>query len=321
MISGTAPMALMLRPLGLGDFLTGLPAYRAVARAFPNHRIVLAAPRSLAALAGLTGCLHDVADSQPLRALAAHLHGADVAIDLHGRGPESHRVLLASRPRRLVAFRNEEIPQSAHGAVWRADEHEVERWCRMLSHAGIPAEPSELDLAVPPVLVPRRIRGATLIHPGAASESRRWPVDRWAAVAAAEQRAGRRVIITGGGDDVERARAIASAAQVSPTHVFAGRTTLRELAALTAAAGRVVCGDTGVAHLATAFRTPSVVLFGPIPPAWWGPPRERTYHRVLWAGRRGDPHAAEVDPGLLDITPEAVIAELRGLAERTEHVA
>jgi ADP-heptose:LPS heptosyltransferase len=50
----------------------------------------------------------------------------------------------------------------------------------------------------------------------------------------------------------------------------------------------VLCADTGVAHLATAFGTPSVVLFGPTPPARWGPPPERTRHRVLWSGGRGD---------------------------------
>ena len=44
---------------------------------------------------------------------------------------------------------------------------------------------------------------------------------------------------------------------------------LLELTAVVAAAARVVCGDTGVAHLATALGTPSVVLFGPTSPARW----------------------------------------------------
>jgi hypothetical protein len=34
---------------------------------------------------------------------------------------------------------------------------------------------------------------------------------------------------------------------------------------------RVVCGDTGVAHVASALGTPSVVLFGPTDPAGSGP--------------------------------------------------
>jgi ADP-heptose:LPS heptosyltransferase len=58
---------------------------------------------------------------------------------------------------------------------------------------------------------------------------------------------------------------------------------------------------------------PSVVLFGPTPPAEWGPPPERPWHRVLWAGRRGDPNGPEPDPGLLEIEPDAVVAELAAL--------
>jgi ADP-heptose:LPS heptosyltransferase len=72
----------------------------------------------------------------------------------------------------------------------------------------------------------------------------------------------------------------------------------------------VICGDTGVAHLATAYCTPSVVLFGPVSPAEWGPPADRLQHRALWAGRRGSPHADLPDPGLLTITIANVVAEL-----------
>jgi ADP-heptose:LPS heptosyltransferase len=303
----------VLRALKLGDFLTGVPAYRALRRAHPRAEIVLAAPRALAPLVELVGgALDRIVDAAPLAPLAPELHGADLGVNLHGKGPQSHRVLLAAAPRALIAFRNGEIAESADGAEYVVDEHEVARWCRLLAHAGIAADPSELDLLPPPVLVPRRIRGATIVHPGASSEARRWPVERWIAVARAEQRIGRNVVITGGPDEVARARAVADGAGIPSTHVYAGRTTLRELAALVAAAGRVVCGDTGVAHLATAYRRPSVVLFGPIPPTAWGPP-QRPYHRVLWNGTTGDPHADRVDPGLLAIPVERGLAALDGL--------
>jgi ADP-heptose:LPS heptosyltransferase len=74
-----------------------------------------------------------------------------------------------------------------------------------------------------------------------------------------------------------------------------------------------VCGDTGVAHLATALGTPSVVLFGPTAPARWGPPPDRPIHRVLWAGAEGDPHADRPDPGLLRIGVDDVLVELADL--------
>ena len=53
-------------------------------------------------------------------------------------------------------------------------------------------------------------------------------------------------------------------------------------------AALVLGGDTGIAHLATALATPSMVLFGPVPPRWWGPLIDPHLHHVLW---HGDPDA------------------------------
>jgi ADP-heptose:LPS heptosyltransferase len=103
------------------------------------------------------------------------------------------------------------------------------------------------------------------------------------------------------------------AAGIASAYDVAGRTDLLELAALVAHAGRVVCSDTGMAHLATAFGIPSVVLFGPTTPDDWGPRPNDGRHIVLWHGLRGDPHANTIDAGLLRIASDDVIAALHSL--------
>ena len=289
----------VLRALGLGDLLTAVPALRGVRRAFPDAHVTLAAPEALRPLALHTGAVDELADVAPLAPLPPALHGADVAVNLHGRGPQSVELLRAARPGRLVSYGLE------GGVAWRAAEHETARWCRLLTESGMPADPRELDLAAPPVAPP--VRDAVVVHPGAAQVSRRWPAERWGEVARALSAAGEHVVLTGGRDEQVLAGAVAQAAGLPPERVLAGRTALMPLAALVASARLLVSADTGVAHLATALGTPSVVLFGPNPPALWGPPRDRPQHRVLWAGRTGDNFAPAPDPGLLALTVEQVV--------------
>jgi ADP-heptose:LPS heptosyltransferase len=299
------PRVVVLRALGLGDLLTGLPALRAVADAFGGHDTVVAMPKALAPLLDLAELDCGVADHRGLGPLPEWLRGPDAAINLHGRGPQSSALLRALDPGWLLAF--------GEGPQWRADEHEVQRWCRMLEESGIPADPGRLDLMAPPLERGDPAHGATLLHPGAGSRARRWPVERWAHVARAEREAGHEVVLTGSTEEAGLALSIAHAAGLPASSVRAGATDVVGLAALVAAAGRVVCGDTGVAHLATALGTPSVVLFGPTPPAEWGPPPDRAQHRTVWGGERGDPHGEAVDPGLVRIGADRVLAELREL--------
>jgi ADP-heptose:LPS heptosyltransferase len=294
----------VLRALGLGDLLTAVPALRGVRAAFPDADIALAGPAALAPLLP-HGLVDRVVATQALAALDASLAGPDLAVNLHGRGPQSTRRLLEAAPRRLLAFASDEVPETAGAPVWRPDEHEVQRWCRLLTESGVPADPADLHLEAP--AVPPAVADAVLVHPGAALPSRRWPEPRWAQVVRGLAGRGSPVLLTGGPEEVERAQRVADLAGLPRQCVVAGRTTVAELAALVAAGRLLVSVDTGVAHLATAFGTPSVVLFGPTPPALWGPPPGAAQHVVLWAGRPGDNFADAVDPGLLALTPADVL--------------
>lgn len=306
----SSPVALVLRALGLGDLLTAVPAVRGLRAGLPSHRLALATSAWLAPFADHLGIVDELLPARALEPVAL-TEEPEIAVNLHGRGPQSTRLLADLHPGRLVAFAHPDVPATDGLPAWRAGEHEVERWCRLVGAAGFPADPADLDIDPPPVSgLTASAWGATVIHPGASTPARQWPVERWAAVARAERADRRAVVITGSHAERPIASAVAAHAGLPPDAVLAGRTDVLELAAVIGAAARVVTGDTGVGHLATALRTPSVVLFGPVPPSEWGPPPGRDRHRALWAGRRGDPHAETIDAGLLEIGVDDVVAAL-----------
>jgi hypothetical protein len=330
---------LVLRALGLGDALTGIPALRGLRRLHPGRPLLLAAPRVigewLAGLGLVDGCVPTTGldDEPPGRRIGSH-----DAVNLHGCGPQSHALLLAGRPRSLLAFTpppgsgvSDQVATLADGLPdWRTGEHEVMRWCRLVSSAGGPCGPE--DLRLPEVsddacgdecgktgaITPSRphspahteanARRYVVLHPGAASGSRRWPVDRWVAVAHELSRQAD-VRLTGSDDERALCEAVATLAELPVTSVTAGSLDLPSLVDLVAQAALLVCGDTGVAHVATATATPSVLLFGPVSPRQWGPAIDHEVHHVIWHGDgTGDPHGDAPDPALLRITPDEVLA-------------
>ncbi|HEY0532190.1 MAG TPA: glycosyltransferase family 9 protein [Actinoplanes sp.] len=295
-------MILVLRALGLGDLATAVPAIRGLRAAYPAEPLALAAPAGLTPLIELIGGVSTVVDVSGLDApLPADL-SPSIAVNLHGAGPESHRLLQSAGPDRLWAFASAEAGHS-DGPPWIVEEHETARWCRLLGYYGVHADQHELGLAIPPVDVARRV---TIIHPGAKSGTRRWPADRFAAVARALRADGHTILVTGAAGERGLAVRVAEAAGLDERAVPV--TDLAELAALVAHARLVISGDTGISHLATAYGTRSVTLFGPMSPARWGPP-DRPYHRKLWKGTRSEPgdRPGPPHPALLAIGEKEVL--------------
>jgi ADP-heptose:LPS heptosyltransferase len=307
----TTPV-LALRALGLGDALTALPALRGLRRLAPDR------PLLLACQAGIGGWLIDlqiVDDVVPTTSLSArppgHRLGGHLAVNLHGRGPQSHRLLQRGRPADLLAF---DCPAATYHSPtrWRPDEHEVDRWCRLIIDAGGHCTVDDLRITSSG---PQTTCGSTVVlHPGAASAARRWPIGRWIAVARALRSDGADLVLTG--SEGELCGAIAR-------HVMAenasGRLPIGDLVTLLASARLALSADTGLAHLATATGTRSVTLFGPTPPAWWGPAIDADLHTVIYHGSTpGDPHASRPDAALLRITVQEVLTAARAqLAEAT----
>jgi ADP-heptose:LPS heptosyltransferase len=306
-MSLSAPPLLVLRASGLGDLLTAVPAIRAIQARWPERRLILAIPAWLERFALEADLADAVARTPDLEAPVIRGLEGNVAFDLHGCGPQSHRWLLGSAPRDLIAFRHRDVPASVAGPRWQSGgvEHERERWCRLLRHFGFEADPDRVAIRPPPD--PLRGRPKTVVHPGAKDGARRWPEARWSTVVGGLLARGLQPVITGSVSERSLAQRIAERAGAEPGCVLAGELDVSGLAGLVAGAELVCCGDTGVAHLATAFARPSIVLFGPSPPSEWGPP-EVPEHVALWPpGPPGDPHDLEPNPQLLRITPDDVL--------------
>lgn len=301
-----APTLLVLRALALGDLLVAVPALRALRRAHPGHRVLLATAGSLAPLALASGAVDEVLPVTSPADLPTSPSGPpDVAVNLHGAGPQSHRALDATRPSHRIGFRCAGVDGwtgPTYAEAFARHPHERALWCALLEHHGIPADPDDLRLPPPGLGAP-----VIVVHPGAAFGAKRWPAGRFAAVARSLERRAP-VVLTGTAPERELALEVAAAAGLPAERVLAGRTSLTELCTVVAGAVLVVCGDTGVAHVASAYGTPSVVLFGPVGPGRWGPPPGP--HRSLTHAelRRGDRFGEEPDPALTAIGIDEVLA-------------
>lgn len=299
------PLLLALRALKLGDLLVAVPALRGLRRAFPEHRILYAAPAWIAEALELVGGIHHLPTPGLDDALTVPHGAVDIAVNLHGNGAESRLRIEELGANRVVAH---EAP-GIDGPAWTSGLPERERWTRLLNWHGIEADPLDYRLNLP--AVPSSRPGATVIHVGAAYGSRLWPVDRFADVAVELAAGGHDVVLTGGASERGRAEQTAALAKLKGANLddglLAGRQGLAEFAATIAEARLVVSADTGAAHLASAYGRPSVVLFGPAPAEEWGPPPGP--HKVLTAVelRRGDVFSADPDPALLAVSVRDVV--------------
>jgi heptosyltransferase III len=121
------------------------------------------------------------------------------------------------------------------------------------------------------------------IHPSAGAPLKSWPVERWAGLADALRDDGLAVVLVGAPEDGPLLSAIAARTS-QPPPVLHGQS-LEVSAAIYQRSAIVVAPDSGAAHLAGAVGRPTVRLYGPAPPATFGPWPPRPDQRVLISTR------------------------------------
>ena len=106
-----------------------------------------------------------------------------------------------------------------------------------------------------------------LLCPGSInSRAKRWPAERYAALSDQLVNSGANVALIGSGKEAE-VSALVSRTSKHPVTVLTGETTVAQAIAIISVADLLVTNDTGPAHIGSAVRTPTLVIFGPTNPS------------------------------------------------------
>lgn len=314
-----AERILVVRLSALGDVVHALPLLDALRRARPGAHIGwLVEERAATLLEGhpqidrlwvaprheLTGLLlrgRFLAAARRLREFVRELRGAGygVAIDVQCN-LRSALLTWASGARRRIGF---ERPFAKEGSRWLASERvvpdaerrlKVERNLELLRPLGIDGAGARACVAIADASRSRARSffarlgpgPAIALHPGVSDFGalKRWPTERYAALAQALRREhGAHCVVTWGPGDRVRAERVVresgGAAVLAPETAV-----ILDLAALYERCDAVVGSDTGPIHLAAALGVPVVGLYGPKDPAVYAPWDARTGRAapVVW---------------------------------------
>lgn len=287
----------------LGDTVALLPALKALRRAYPDAHITLGVPPNMtahhlprAALAvdevlalGFVWSGDRIAE---LRGMW-RLFRRDFDLVVNGGGSFFMPEVYFTGAPRMISLYDGHPGSAPYGAALLTDRsiHQADNNLALVEALTGRPEPEEgrvprLDLPEEEVAARgQAVRTAlgleegvplVLIHPGSTLASRRWPTERFAALATGllSRRPELHVVLTGVPKEQELVSSILRAVPstlLPRVHDSLGRTDLTGLIGLLAHARLLVSNDTGIMHLARARGTPLIALMGPEDDLLWGP--------------------------------------------------
>jgi lipopolysaccharide heptosyltransferase I len=294
---------LIVRLGALGDIVHAIPVAAALRRSFPDARIdwlVAAKHREMLDLVPVIDrrlAFHDSSFVGAIRELrSAHY---DVTFDLQGliksaalaRSSGAPRVVGFSanyvRERLARAFYTEAHDPGRGGTFDpRETRHVVEINLGLLQTIGLTVTRPEFPIERVDSPAARQVAAQTggryaLLNPGAAWPNKRWPPDRFAALArVVRERHGLASAVLWGPAEQPLAEEIVAAS--AGAAVLSPKTTIADLVALARDSALMVSGDTGPTHVASALGVPIVGIYGPTRPSRNGPwsPHDVTVSRA-----------------------------------------
>jgi len=283
---------LVIRLRSIGDTVLATPSLFALKRFLPHAEIDILVEDWVAPL--LTD--HPYVDNVVVlergglvtrMRVAGELRSAryDVVYNLHG-GTTATFLTRATGARHRVGFKtyqyaklHTELVPSASLLWGRQRAHSVEQQLALLGWTGVPVSDrprthlgisAEATEAVNQRLAAAGLadRKLALIHPATAFETKRWATENFARVAEYVAERGYAPVAVAGPHEQAILRDLLREASVNIVDL---ELSLPEVTALAARSQLFVGNDSGIAHIAAAVGTPSVVIFGSSNIAHWRP--------------------------------------------------
>lgn len=246
------------------------PVIRCVRQQVPDaevHLLTKAAYRSVVAASPYLDCIHTF--DQDLDRVVESLKAEqfDAVVDLH-RNLRSARVKRALGVARTYAFPKLNVRKwllTALKIQTMPDQSIVERYFEAAAPLGVRNDGKGLDCFIPEAAVTAQDdipmghwAGYVGCVIGGSYETKKLPAEQWQAFAAAVPYP---LILLGGPEDRDLGRTIAAA---DPDRIYnaCGKFNLMESADLVRRAKVIVSNDTGLMHVAAAFKKPIVSLWG-----------------------------------------------------------
>ncbi len=298
---------IVLKPCCLGDVVLATPALAALNHRFPQADIDVAVGRWSRAVLADNPRVRNLLDSgrvgqgrytwRDVWRVAHQLRQKkyDLAVTLD-RSPVVGLIpWLAGIPHRAgLNSLHRGFAHTVRVPVPTAARHEAQIYldCVTADMASMDAVPSFWTEFYPPPAATEKISAwantpfvilhpAGGVNPGMRMPDKRWPAERFSALADRLANAGWRVLFSGTADDVPLCRQIVAKME-SNAEIVAGKLSLGEFGALCRRAALFVGGDTGAMHVAVASGCPTVAIFGPTDPRRYGPFAPPSQAKVVW---------------------------------------
>ncbi len=293
------PRVVIWKLSAMGDVVLSTPSLRAIRRQFPKGHLTLVVGRAAYEVVAHCPYLDDIILYDPTRkdrGLMRHLAflkrlrlaAFDLSIDLQNSRRTHLLAWLAGIAVRIgyrrkfgrLLNRGVRLPRVVLAPI--AHQH------YLLRQAGLSPDGEALELWPSPrddesaarLLTQARVGGIqdgshqlVGLHPGGSGRwrTKRWDLERWAAVCDALTQRGVQVVVTGGPGEEPLGESLVKLTRTKPLVVI-GKTTLMELACLIKRCDVFLAHDSSSLHVAAAVGTPAVALFGPTDPRRHLPP-------------------------------------------------